>query len=254
MLEKGRNHLLVARAAVRRARPRQRTTRSSSSAGTSSAPTRSSSRAPSAADDDDGDRIWTGRGQQPAVDRRRRRLPRRRQAPPLPRGRLPPRSRARADRGRRRRRLAGRLRRDGAVLRGRRAGRRRGGRRTARTRSRRGAPARTRCRRAPTCSARSLTTEAATRLGYHPYRAPTGVNSVEYDGRPACNNCGFCGILRLPDRRQGRPGRAAAPRAAHRPLRDPARVVRRPRSLLDASGKRARGVRYLDADGRRRTR
>ena len=33
-------------------------------------------------------------------------------------------------------------------------------------------------------------------------------------------------LLRLPDRRQGRSGRAAAPRAAHRPLRDPARVVR----------------------------
>src|SRR5262249_41380409 len=26
-----------------------------------------------------------------------------------------------------------------------------------------------------------LTSEAATRLGYHPYRAPTGVNSVGYD-------------------------------------------------------------------------
>jgi len=40
-----------------------------------------------------------------------------------------------------------------------------------------------------------LTNGAASRLGLHPYRAPTGVNSVPYDGRPACNNCGFCGVV-----------------------------------------------------------
>ena len=93
-----------------------------------------------------------------------------------------------------------------------------------------------------------LTSEAATRLGYHPYRAPTGVNSVEYDGRPACNNCGFCGVLRLPDRRQGRPGRAAAPRAAHRAVRDPARGLRHRRAARRHRATRARGVRYLDHD------
>ena len=49
MLEKGRNHLLALDAAVRRARPRLATTRSSSSVATSSAPTRSSSRAPTGA-------------------------------------------------------------------------------------------------------------------------------------------------------------------------------------------------------------
>ncbi|HEY8060635.1 MAG TPA: hypothetical protein VID94_17845, partial [Acidimicrobiales bacterium] len=37
-----------------------------------------------------------------------------------------------------------------------------------------------------------LSAAAAERHGLHPYRAPTGVNSVPYDGRPACNNCGFC--------------------------------------------------------------
>ena len=119
-----------------------------------------------------------GRGQQPAVDRRRRRLPRRRQAPALPRGRLQGALRARSDRRRRHRRLARRLRRDGAVL-------RRG--RAARSASPGDAGAN------PFAEWRSgpypmppgadmfgavLTTEAATRLGYHPYRAPTGVNSV----------------------------------------------------------------------------
>jgi gluconate 2-dehydrogenase alpha chain len=93
-----------------------------------------------------------------------------------------------------------------------------------------------------------LTTEAATRLGYHPYPAPTGVNSVPYDGRPACNNCGFCGFYGCPIEAKGDPVA---------PLRNALRTGRceiRPESfvervLLDPSGKRARGVQYLDADG-----
>ena len=50
-----------------------------------------------------------------------------------------------------------------------------------------------------------LTSEAATELGFHPYRAPTGVNSVEYDGRPACNNCGFCAFFGCPIHAKGDP-------------------------------------------------
>jgi gluconate 2-dehydrogenase alpha chain len=93
-----------------------------------------------------------------------------------------------------------------------------------------------------------LTTEAAQRLGYNPYPAPTGVNSVPYDGRPACNNCGFCGFFGCPIEAKGDPVA---------PLRNALRTGRceiRPESfvervLLNASGKKARGVRYLDADG-----
>ncbi len=92
-----------------------------------------------------------------------------------------------------------------------------------------------------------VTGEAATRLGYHPYRAPTGVNSVEYDGRPACNNCGFCGYYGCPIDAKGDPVA---------PLRHALRTGRceiRPEAyvtdvLRDASGRRARGVRYLDHD------
>jgi gluconate 2-dehydrogenase alpha chain len=92
-----------------------------------------------------------------------------------------------------------------------------------------------------------LTSAAATRLGYHPYRAPTGVNSVEYDGRPACNNCGFCGYFGCPIEAKGDP--VAPLRAALRT----GRCEIRPESfvseiVLDATGRRARGVRYLDAD------
>jgi gluconate 2-dehydrogenase alpha chain len=90
-----------------------------------------------------------------------------------------------------------------------------------------------------------VTSEAATRLGYHPYRAPTGVNSVEYDGRPACNNCGFCGYYGCPIDAKGDPVA---------PLRHALRTGRceiRPEAyvtdvLRDSSGRRARGVRYLD--------
>jgi choline dehydrogenase-like flavoprotein len=93
-----------------------------------------------------------------------------------------------------------------------------------------------------------LSSEAAERLGYHPYRAPTGVNSVEYDGRPACNNCGFCGYFGCPIEAKGDPvaplRRALATgRCELRPESHVSDVV------LDSSGRRARGVRYLDAGG-----
>lgn len=92
-----------------------------------------------------------------------------------------------------------------------------------------------------------VTSEAATRLGFHPYRAPTGVNSVEYDGRPACNNCGFCGYYGCPIDAKGDPVA---------PLRHALRTGRceiRPEAYVtdvvrDSTGRRARGVRYLDHD------
>jgi gluconate 2-dehydrogenase alpha chain len=93
-----------------------------------------------------------------------------------------------------------------------------------------------------------LSTEAARRHGMHPYPAPTGVNSVPYDGRPACNNCGFCGYYGCPIEAKGDPVA---------PLRNALRTGRcelRPESyveqvLLEPNGRRARGVRYLDRTG-----
>jgi len=92
-----------------------------------------------------------------------------------------------------------------------------------------------------------LTADAATRLGYHPYRAPTGANSVEYDGRPACNNCGFCGYYPCPIEAKGDPV------APLRRALGTGRLDLRPESyvtdvLLDGTGRRARGVRYLDGE------
>ncbi len=93
-----------------------------------------------------------------------------------------------------------------------------------------------------------LTSQAAAEHGFHPYRAPTGVNSVEYDGRPACNNCGFCAFFGCPIEAKGDPVA---------PLRHALRTGRceiRPECyateiVLDAAGRHARGVRYLDRDG-----
>ena len=78
--------------------------------------------------------------------------------------------------------------------------------------------------------------------------APTGVNSVEYDGRPACNNCGFCGYFGCPIEAKGDP--VAPFRTALRT----GRCEIRPESyvtevLLDGTGRTATGVRYLDAEG-----
>jgi choline dehydrogenase-like flavoprotein len=86
---------------------------------------------------------------------------------------------------------------------------------------------------------------AAERAGLHPYRAPTGVNAVVYGGRAACTDCGFCGGYGCPVHAKGDPV-AVLQRALHR-----GRCELRPESyvteiVLDAAGRRAVGVRYLD--------
>jgi len=98
----------------------------------------------------------------------------------------------------------------------------------------------------------TLTVPAAEQLGYHPYRAPTGANSVPYDGRPSCNNCGFCAFYGCPIDAKGDPV-AMLRRSLAR-----GRCSLRPESvaleiLVDGGGARATGVRYLDADGAEQT-
>ena len=91
-----------------------------------------------------------------------------------------------------------------------------------------------------------LSMAAAERAGLNPYRAPTGANSVPYDGRPACNNCGFCGQYGCPIEAKGDP--VALLRRALRS----GRCEIRPEShvtdiVLAPGGRRTTGVRYLDA-------
>ena len=89
----------------------------------------------------------------------------------------------------------------------------------------------------------TLSAAAAERLGYHPYPAPTGVNSVPYGGRPACNNCGFCGFFGCPIDAKGDP--VASLRRALRT----GRCEIRPESLAalrESTPKRARIDRSTD--------
>jgi gluconate 2-dehydrogenase alpha chain len=96
----------------------------------------------------------------------------------------------------------------------------------------------------------TLSGPASERFGLHPYRAPTGANTVVYDGRPACNNCGFCGEYGCPIHAKGDPV------ASLRRALTTGRCELRPESvvttiLLDATRRRTTGVAYLDADGER---
>ncbi len=89
---------------------------------------------------------------------------------------------------------------------------------------------------------------AAQRAGFHPYRAPSGVNSVPYDGRRACMDCGFCGGYGCPIEAKGDPVAALrraliTGRCELRPEAFVTDVLRR------ADGRRATGVRYLDLTG-----
>ncbi|MFI5041169.1 MAG: GMC family oxidoreductase [Acidimicrobiales bacterium] len=94
--------------------------------------------------------------------------------------------------------------------------------------------------------ASTLTVAAAQRLGYHPYPGPTAANSVPYDGRPACNNCGHCGYFGCPIHAKGDP---VAPlrralltgRASLRPQSFVSRIITR--------NGRATGVEWIDHSG-----
>ena len=91
-----------------------------------------------------------------------------------------------------------------------------------------------------------LSAAAAEDLGYHPYAAPTGANSVPYDGRPACNNCGFCAFYGCPIHAKGDP---VAP--LQRALLT-GRAQLRPETFVSKINVRkgvATGVDYIDADG-----
>lgn len=93
-----------------------------------------------------------------------------------------------------------------------------------------------------------VTAAAAERAGLHPYRAPTGINSIAAGGRPACTDCGFCGGYGCPVQAKSDPIAAL-----QRALRS-GRCDLRPESyatglVLDATGRRATGVRYLDLTG-----
>ena len=88
--------------------------------------------------------------------------------------------------------------------------------------------------------------DAARRLGWHPAPTPMAIHSVEYDGRPACVNCGFCANFGCPI--HARVGALAPLRRAMLT----GRVELRPDTFVakvDLDGRRAKGVTVVDLDG-----
>jgi gluconate 2-dehydrogenase alpha chain len=89
-------------------------------------------------------------------------------------------------------------------------------------------------------------TAAAERLGYHPYPAPTAANSVPYDGRPACNNCGFCSFFGCPIHAKGDPVALLTRTMATGRAELLAETFV---SRIRFEGRRATGVDLVEADG-----
>ena len=101
----------------------------------------------------------------------------------------------------------------------------------------------------PPMYAGSLFAEGAAALGYQAYPFPMAINSVEFDGRPRCNSCGFCSGFGCPINARG----SAALSFLHPAIRAGAEL--RPRTFafridLNARGTAARGVSYLDEGGK----
>ncbi len=91
-----------------------------------------------------------------------------------------------------------------------------------------------------------LSSAAAEKVGLHPYEAPTAANSIAYDGRPACNNCGFCAFFGCPIHAKGDPVALLTKAMATGRAELMAETYV---SRIITDGRRATGVEYMDADG-----
>jgi len=94
--------------------------------------------------------------------------------------------------------------------------------------------------------------EAAARaLGLHPFLAPHAINSRDYDGRPACASCGFCGDFGCPTNAKGSPAVTTLRKAlltGNVRLHAETRAVR---LALSASGREVTSLEALGPEGRR---
>jgi gluconate 2-dehydrogenase alpha chain len=91
-----------------------------------------------------------------------------------------------------------------------------------------------------------LSSAAAERRGLHPYEAPTAANSIPYDGRPGCNNCGFCAFFGCPIHAKGDPVALLTKTMATGRAELMAETCV---SRIRVEGRRATGVDYIGADG-----
>lgn len=93
-----------------------------------------------------------------------------------------------------------------------------------------------------------LLARGAESLGYHPHPMPMAVNSIFYRGRPACVNCGYC-AFGCPSNSKGSTAVTVIRDAlltGNCTLLSECCVTR---IVMEPSGERAGGVRYLDAKG-----
>lgn len=98
----------------------------------------------------------------------------------------------------------------------------------------------------------TLLAEAAKESGYTAYPQPAAVNSRPYDGRPACVSCGLCSGFGCPIGARGNALVSWLNAAMHTGR---VRLLERAfayRIDTTRNGRRAKGVHYIDAKGRRR--
>jgi choline dehydrogenase-like flavoprotein len=94
----------------------------------------------------------------------------------------------------------------------------------------------------------TLLAKGAASLGYHPHPMPMAVNSMFYRGRPACVNCGFC-AFGCPSNSKGSTAVTVIRDAlltGNCTLLSECCVTQ---IVMEPSGERASGVRYLDPKG-----
>jgi gluconate 2-dehydrogenase alpha chain len=89
--------------------------------------------------------------------------------------------------------------------------------------------------------------QGAKRIGLHPFYFPMTINSVEYNGSPACNNCGYCSGYGCPI--SAKPSNLTLLRRALQTGRVDLRAETTV-TKVDYTGRRATGVSYLDPQGR----
>ncbi|MGB9306969.1 MAG: GMC oxidoreductase [Mycobacterium sp.] len=91
-----------------------------------------------------------------------------------------------------------------------------------------------------------LLAAGARRVGLHPFFFPMAANSVEYNGNPVCNNCGFCSGYGCPV--SAKPVNLIALRRALQTGRTNLRPLTQVLKI-NFTGRRATGVTYVDPTG-----
>lgn len=100
----------------------------------------------------------------------------------------------------------------------------------------------------PTGYAARLMAAGAQNVGYNPFPYPSAVNSIEFDGRPACNSCGLCSSFGCPINARGDALTSYLNPAV---LTGQVRVIERAhvfRIHTNAAGDTATDVEYYDED------